>query len=348
MRLRNLLAILMAISVTHTTPADASFSAAGASAWDATHTVTGALTLEDVYPVGSVYTSVRTTNPGTIFGFGTWAFLGEGQVLVGLATGTPAFNTVRATGGALTAASSGTVSTPTFTGDSYEPSGSNAISLTREAVAGANAASLTRDEVSGVNAITLFREAVAGTNAASSVLASISNTWPTDVPTYAGTAHQHGIPMVQTGATGITFLGNPWGKGEMTVGLLRVSATTTGPIVRATGATGTGTIALSQTASSAGIISWPATAPIAGIVSATAKAQIFTGVTGSVSGPVFTGVTASVSAQVFTGVTASVSGQVFTGVGKAPTGSVSKPTYVGDETSIVQPYFVVCFWERTA
>ena len=63
-----------------------------------------------LYPVGSLYTSTLSTNPGTLLGVGTWTAYATGQVLVGkAAAGT--FNTAGATGGAetvtLTAAQSG-------------------------------------------------------------------------------------------------------------------------------------------------------------------------------------------------------------------------------------------------
>ena len=32
----------------------------------------GGISLEDVYPVGAIYMSAAATNPGTLFGFGTW------------------------------------------------------------------------------------------------------------------------------------------------------------------------------------------------------------------------------------------------------------------------------------
>jgi hypothetical protein len=36
-----------------------------------------------MYPVGCIYTSTVSTNPGTLFGFGTWVAFGAGRVLVG-------------------------------------------------------------------------------------------------------------------------------------------------------------------------------------------------------------------------------------------------------------------------
>ena len=58
-------------------------------------------TLERAYPVGSIYISTISTNPNTLFGFGTWVAYGEGRVIVGkAASGT--FSTAGATGGAET------------------------------------------------------------------------------------------------------------------------------------------------------------------------------------------------------------------------------------------------------
>jgi hypothetical protein len=36
-----------------------------------------------LYPVGSVYVSTVSTNPNTLFGFGTWVAFGSGRVLIG-------------------------------------------------------------------------------------------------------------------------------------------------------------------------------------------------------------------------------------------------------------------------
>jgi len=55
-----------------------------------------------IYPVGSIYISTVSTNPGTLFGVGTWTAFGAGRTLVGLDSGDTAFNTVEKTGGAKT------------------------------------------------------------------------------------------------------------------------------------------------------------------------------------------------------------------------------------------------------
>ena len=53
------------------------------------------------YPVGSIYMSVVSTSPATLFG-GTWSAWGAGRVPVGLDAGQTEFDTVEETGGAKT------------------------------------------------------------------------------------------------------------------------------------------------------------------------------------------------------------------------------------------------------
>jgi len=55
-----------------------------------------------IYPVGSIYISTLSTNPGTLLGVGTWAAFGAGRALVGLDAGQAEFDTVEETGGAKT------------------------------------------------------------------------------------------------------------------------------------------------------------------------------------------------------------------------------------------------------
>ena len=56
------------------------------------------LTIDDIYPVGSIYLSVNSVNPSTLFG-GTWVAFGTGRTLVGVDTNDSSFNTVEKTGG---------------------------------------------------------------------------------------------------------------------------------------------------------------------------------------------------------------------------------------------------------
>ena len=56
--------------------------------------------LQLLYPVGSIYTnSSVSTNPGTLFGFGTWTAFGAGRVMVGFDSGNSLFDTAEETGG---------------------------------------------------------------------------------------------------------------------------------------------------------------------------------------------------------------------------------------------------------
>jgi hypothetical protein len=52
-----------------------------------------------VWPVGSVFTGVVATNPGTLLGFGTWAALATGRTLIGFDGAQTEFNAVEKTGG---------------------------------------------------------------------------------------------------------------------------------------------------------------------------------------------------------------------------------------------------------
>lgn len=76
-------------------------------------TVNGAVTINNiadmVYPVGSIYMSVNSTNPSTLFG-GTWVRWGNGRVPVGIDTSDSNFNYSERTGGS--------------NSESYTPSGS--------------------------------------------------------------------------------------------------------------------------------------------------------------------------------------------------------------------------------
>lgn len=51
-----------------------------------------------IYPIGTIYTSVNSTNPSTLFG-GTWAQYAQGKVLVGQNAAETEFDTVEETGG---------------------------------------------------------------------------------------------------------------------------------------------------------------------------------------------------------------------------------------------------------
>lgn len=55
--------------------------------------------LQALYPIGTIYTSVVSTNPATLFGFGTWVAFASGKTLIGVDVSDTAFATVEKTGG---------------------------------------------------------------------------------------------------------------------------------------------------------------------------------------------------------------------------------------------------------
>lgn len=65
------------------------------------YTDDGKTLLDYLHPIGSIYISTTSTNPGTIFG-GTWVQWGSGRVPVGINTSDTSFNTVEKTGGSKT------------------------------------------------------------------------------------------------------------------------------------------------------------------------------------------------------------------------------------------------------
>ena len=66
---------------------------------NATKKVKISTVLKTVYPVGSIYLSTVSTNPATLFGFGTWEEWGKGKVPVGVDTSDNDFKNVEKIGG---------------------------------------------------------------------------------------------------------------------------------------------------------------------------------------------------------------------------------------------------------
>lgn len=78
-----------AMSGTPTTPT----AAYGTNTTQAASTAFVQAALQALYPVGSIYSSTVSTNPGTLFGFGTWVAYAAGRVLIGTGGGYSAGST---------------------------------------------------------------------------------------------------------------------------------------------------------------------------------------------------------------------------------------------------------------
>jgi hypothetical protein len=89
------------------------------SAGDSSTKIATTAFLASMYPVGSIYTSTASTNPNTLFGFGTWVAFGAGRVMVGNGDGF----TAGATGGSADAI----VVSHTHTATVTDPSHSHVI-----------------------------------------------------------------------------------------------------------------------------------------------------------------------------------------------------------------------------
>ena len=113
-------------------------AAAGASTTQLATTAFVQAALQAVYPVGSIYTSTVATNPGTTFGFGTWAAFGAGRVLIGQDAGDAAFDALEETGGSKDAI------VVSHTHSLTDPGHSHSTTITR----------MDDDNGSGVNGIT--------------------------------------------------------------------------------------------------------------------------------------------------------------------------------------------------
>jgi hypothetical protein len=128
--------------------------------------------LATMYPVGTVYTNISvSTNPGTLFGFGTWVAI-TGRVIVGLDSGDASFDTVGETGGSKDAIVVSHTHTATDSGHTHNMEtvaslynvGDGAIDGSAHAT-GADKDYVTRATASGTANITVASTGSSGTNA---------------------------------------------------------------------------------------------------------------------------------------------------------------------------------------
>ena len=120
-----------------------------------------------LHPVGSIYTAIISTNPGTLFGFGTWTAFGAGRMLISLDSGNVLFDTAEETGGSANA----TLPSHTHTATVTDPSHVHTFASPQVGGATVNAASPTgggtQNTGSAVTGITVANstEGASATNA---------------------------------------------------------------------------------------------------------------------------------------------------------------------------------------
>jgi len=133
--------------------------------------VTSALAL--AYPIGSIYISTVSTNPNSLFGFGTWVAYGEGRVLVGVGTGF----TAAATGGSADAVvvshTHTATSVVTDAGHTHNLPGNTSSGGINQTQIGVSNTSVNATSASATTGIT-----VATTNASSGVSGTNANLQP--------------------------------------------------------------------------------------------------------------------------------------------------------------------------
>ncbi len=127
------------------------------------------VSLELLHPVGSIYINAsNSTNPATLFGFGTWVAFGAGRVPVGFNAANPLFDTAEETGGSADSVVVSHTHTATVTdpghAHSYTVSSSNAgTSSGPTAVFNLSSSSSTSSASTGIS-VSNSTAGVSGTN----------------------------------------------------------------------------------------------------------------------------------------------------------------------------------------
>ena len=118
--------------------------------------------MQTLHPVGSIYTAIISTNPGTLFGFGTWTAFGAGRMLISLDSSNVLFDTAEETGGSANATLPSHTHTATVTDPGHAH---NALTLANS-IAGTSATAVRPDGT--VFAGSIIQAAVTGITVANS------------------------------------------------------------------------------------------------------------------------------------------------------------------------------------
>ena len=118
--------------------------------------------LQALYPIGTIYTNAtNATNPGTLFGFGTWIAFGAGRVPVGFNAANPLFDAAEETGGSADAVVVNHTHTGTTAGagsHTHNLNSTNAFTVNDNSQGPVN--SITGDNDTATNAATATLQAI--------------------------------------------------------------------------------------------------------------------------------------------------------------------------------------------
>lgn len=164
--------------------------------------------LQALYPVGSIYSNAtNSTNPGTLFGFGTWAAFGAGRVPVGYDATNSNFNASEKTGGSADAVVPSHVHPSTVTDPGHNHVASTAYAGTSTFGAGGGSTSTPFNPIQITSNTTGITVATGNAASSTSYTVTISIATP-GVITFSGSAPANGTKIVlnTTGAlpTGYT------------------------------------------------------------------------------------------------------------------------------------------------
>lgn len=129
--------------------------------------------LQLLYPIGSIYTATVSTNPNTLFGFGTWVAFGAGRVLIGNGGGYTAGDTGGSADAVVVSHTHTATSVVTDPGHQHNLPGNTSSGGITQTQIGVNATTLNATSASATTGIT-----VATTNAATGVSGTGANLQP--------------------------------------------------------------------------------------------------------------------------------------------------------------------------
>lgn len=156
----------LTVSGTATAPTQSSGDSTTKLSTTAFVTAAIAAAKQALYPVGTIYTNISdSTNPSTLFGFGTWVAI-AGRVVVGLDSGDASFDTAGETGGSKDAVLVSHTHTVTDPGHAHANVVTSSDANSRyDGIGGSPLVNQSNDTDTATTGISLSTEGVSATNA---------------------------------------------------------------------------------------------------------------------------------------------------------------------------------------